>query len=124
MGNVLGLCIFVPWSSQQVVEAMEAVTGWPMSHWKLMKAVERGITLARIFNLREGFSIHDDRLPSRFSEDLADGRGEGIKDHELGEAQRAYYQMLGWDESGVPTAGRLAELGIEWAAEAVGNAIR
>jgi aldehyde:ferredoxin oxidoreductase len=122
MGNVLGLCIFVPWSSQQVVEAMAAVTGWPMSHWKLMKAVERGITLARIFNLREGFSIHDDRLPSRFSEDLADGRGGGIKEHELGEAQRAYYQMLGWDEEGVPTAGRLAELGIEWVAEVLGKA--
>ena len=33
----------------------------------------------------------------------------------LAEAQELYYQMLGWDQEGVPTRGRLVELGIEWA---------
>ena len=33
----------------------------------------------------------------------------------LTEAQKMYYQMLGWDESGVPTYARLVELDIEWA---------
>jgi aldehyde:ferredoxin oxidoreductase len=119
MGNTLGLCIFVPWKSKQIVEAMEAVTGWPMSHWRLMKTVERGITLGRIFNLREGLTAKDDRLPSCFARDPegAPERGQALRPDELVRAQRSYYQMLGWDEDGVPTEGRLAELAIEWAWE-------
>ena len=33
----------------------------------------------------------------------------------LQEAKKAYYQMLGWDESEIPTYGRMVELGIKWA---------
>jgi len=119
MSNTVGLCIFVPWSNSQVRDAMEAITGWPMSYWKLMKAVERGITLARIFNLREGFSAEDDRLPYRFATHPSEGPLKGITldPAKLAEAQSIYYQMLGWDESGIPTYGRLVELDIEWAAK-------
>ncbi len=119
LANYVGLCLFVPWSHQQVRDAMEAITGWPMSYWKLMKAVERGITLARIFNIREGFAAKDDKLPRRFATSPAKGplKGVVVEPEKLEEAQKVYYQMLGWDESGIPTNGRLVELGIEWAAE-------
>ncbi|MCD6520017.1 MAG: hypothetical protein J7M05_08860, partial [Anaerolineae bacterium] len=30
-------------------------------------------------------------------------------------ARELYYQMAGWDENGVPTPGKLAELGLDWA---------
>ncbi len=118
LGNYVGLCLFVPWSNEQITRAVEAITGWPMSSWKLMKTVERGITLARIFNLREGFSSRDDRLPRRFSSSPADSnlKGVGVDPEKLSAAQKAYYQMLGWDEAGVPTPGRLIELNVEWAA--------
>jgi len=111
--------MFVPWSNSQIKDAMEAITGWPMSYWKLMKAVERGITLARIFNLREGFSAQDDRLPYRFATHPSEGPLKGITldPAQLAEAQSVYYQMLGWDESGIPTYSRLVELDVEWAAK-------
>lgn len=117
--NYVGLCLFVPWSHQQVRDAMEAITGWPMSYWKLMKAVERGITLARIFNIREGFAAKDDKLPRRFATSPAEGplKGVVVEPEKLEEAKKVYYQMLGWDESGIPTNGRLVELGVEWTAE-------
>ncbi len=117
LGNYLGLCQFVPWSSKQITEAVEAITGWPMSSWRLMKTVERGITLGRIFNLREGFSAIDDRLPARFFTPATEGPLKNLKldPEEFSKAQKVYYQMLGWDESGVPTYGRLVELDIEWA---------
>jgi len=117
--NSVGLCLFVPWSHQQVRDAMEAITGWPMSYWKLMKAVERGITLARIFNIREGFTAKDDKLPRRFATSPEDGplKGVAVEPEKLEEAKKVYYQMLGWDESGIPTNGRLVELGVEWTAE-------
>ena len=117
--NYLGYCFFVPWTDQQIREAVEGITGWPMSSWKLMKTVERGITLARIFNLREGFTSRDDTLPERFHSSPEDSplKGIGVNPQELSEAQKVYYQMLGWDDKGVPTYGRLVELNIEWAAK-------
>ena len=116
MVNYLGLCLFVPWSQEQIREAMEHITGWPVSYWKLMKAVERGITLARIFNIREGFSAIDDRLPDRFLSSPTEGplKGVSIDSEKIDQAQKVYYQMLGWDDSGSPTFGRLVELDIEW----------
>jgi aldehyde:ferredoxin oxidoreductase len=119
MGNYLGLCLFVPWSYKQIRDAMEAITGWPMSYWKLMKAVERGITLSRIFNLREGFTAKDDTLPRRFFTSPTEGplKDIAIDQEKLEQAQKVYYQMLGWNESGIPTYGRLVELDIEWASE-------
>jgi aldehyde:ferredoxin oxidoreductase len=119
LGNYLGLCIFVPWSYRQITEAMEAITGWPMSYWRLMKTVERGITLTRIFNIREGFSAADDTLPHRFTTSPSEGplKGVSIDPEKLAEAQRVYYQMLGWNESGIPSYARLVELNIEWASE-------
>lgn len=119
MGNYLGLCLFVPWSCKQIRDAMEFITGWPMSYWRLMKTVERGITLTRIFNIREGFSAKDDKLPHRFAIPTSNGplKGIAVDPEKLAEAQKIYYQMLGWDALGIPTYGRLVELGIEWASK-------
>ncbi len=78
--NYLGVCAFMPWNITDLRTAVEAVAGWPVTSWKLIKAVKRGITLMRIFNLREGFSHEDDRLPERFHT----ARSEGpLKDGEL-----------------------------------------
>lgn len=119
VGNYLGLCLFVPWSQSQICEALEAVTGWPMSAWRLMKTLERGITLTRIFNLREGLSRSDDALPERFFAPTPEGplKDSPIDAEAYAKAREAYYQMLGWNERGVPTYGRLVELGIEWAGQ-------
>jgi aldehyde:ferredoxin oxidoreductase len=116
--NTLGLCLLVPYTKKQVVEAMEAITGWPMSYWRLMKAAERGITLAKIFNLREGFTARDDVLPARMAASQSGGNLEGVvvESERLEAAQKLYYQMLGWNEEGIPTMARLVELGMEWAA--------
>jgi len=119
LANHIGLCLFVPWSNEQITQALEGITGWPISSYKLMKTVERGMTLARIFNLREGFSRRDDTLPRRFASSPAESnlKGVGVDPEKLSEAQKLYYQMLGWDESGVPTYARLVELNIEWATQ-------
>ena len=115
--NYLGLCLFIPYTKKQIVELIESITGMKMSHWRLMKTVERGITLSRIFNLREGFTIDDDVLPARFNSSPSSGPLKGIKmdkmEHE--DAREAYYQMFGWNEKGIPTRGRLAELNMLWA---------
>jgi aldehyde:ferredoxin oxidoreductase len=117
--NYLGMCLFLPWSQKQLTESMENITGWPMSYWRLMKTAERGITLARIYNMREGLTAEDDKLPARFFKSPKEGplKGVSVDPEQLAEAQILYYQMLGWDESGTPTYARLVELDIEWAQE-------
>jgi len=115
--NYIGMCLFLPWRPKQITEAMEYITGWPMSYWRIMKTTERGITLSRIFNLREGFSAKDDNLPARFNTSPSEGplKGLSVDPEQLAESQKLYYQMLGWDEAGIPTYARLVELNLEWA---------
>ena len=119
MPNSLGVCSFVPWNISELRDAVEAVTGWPATTWKLMKAVERGMTLMRIFNLREGFTKDDDRLPERFHTAPQEGPLKGIKIDLAAhrEAVETYYQLLGWDRDGVPTKACLTALDLEWAAQ-------
>ena len=124
VGNYIGMCIFAPWSRQQIAEAVEAVTGWPTGSRSLADAVDRGMTLARIFNLREGISRSDDTLPRRFFGSPTEGplKEIAVDSVKLETAQRDYYQLLGWNEAGVPTHERLVELDIEWASGYIKNA--
>ena len=115
--NTAVLCNFVPWSPEQKTKLVKAVTGWNTSVMELMKAGERSATLARLFNVREGFTADDDALHERFFEPFKDGplKGVGAKKEEMEKAVKGYYSMMGWDEQGVPTEAKLYELGIGWA---------
>ena len=115
--NYVGMCIFVPWSRQQIYDAVEAVTGWTETALLLPRIVERGLAMARIFNLREGFSRSEDTLPHRFFESPSEGPLSeiAVDPGKLETAQRAYFELLGWDEAGVPTQEKLDDLGIGWA---------
>ncbi len=120
--DVLDWCIFTTVPEvraiglNKFVEVVSAITGWRTSLFELLKAGERGITMARAFNCREGFTSEDDTLPDRFFEPMREGN---LKDHyidpeEFKEALQLYYGMMGWNEQGVPTRAKLAELDIDW----------
>ena len=116
MDNWLGICTFLPDRHDQVVEIVEAVTGWRTGTWELWKAAERLLTMARAFNVRHGLTPDDDRLPPRMAEPL--GCGAPIEPGAVKAALSLYYEMMGWDPaSGVPRAARLHELDIGWVAD-------
>ncbi len=118
--NCFSMCIFPGWNIQEMTEMIAAATGWDVTDYELLKVGERALTLARVFNMREGFSIDDDRLPERSYGPTRGGalQDAGIDREELREAMHTYYGMLGWDrETGVPTEGKLDELDVSWAAE-------
>jgi aldehyde:ferredoxin oxidoreductase len=119
LDNCLGLCNFLPYSNEQVVEAVRAVTGWDTNAWELWKVAERLLTLARAFNVRQGFTPADDRLPPRMAEPLgADGPGAPIDPAAIEAALPLYYEMMGWDPgTGVPRRAKLYELDIGWVAD-------
>ncbi|MCS7285838.1 MAG: aldehyde ferredoxin oxidoreductase family protein [Anaerolineae bacterium] len=112
-----GLCRFLPYDKHQVCEILQAVTGWDVSIWEMMKAGQRIYTLARIFNIKAGFSPSDDRLPERFFEPFVDGplAGEAINPEAFQKAKELLYGMMGWDpQTGMPYPHTLAELDIKF----------
>ncbi|MBW2154879.1 MAG: aldehyde ferredoxin oxidoreductase family protein [Deltaproteobacteria bacterium] len=119
IGHFLGICNFVAYSPDQLVELVRGATGWPVTTYRLHKSVERSLALCRIFNLREGFSDADDRLPERFATPFKEGaiKGHTVESEKFEKTKKAYYQMLGWNDKGVPTEACMAELDIEWAKE-------
>lgn len=126
--NTIGGCFFVYsprgfFPLEKFVTMTRAITGWDTSLFDLLKTSERVINLARAFNLREGLRRADDTLPERFFGPLQGGRLEGasIKRADLENALTLFYQMRGWDPAtSLPTAGKLAELGLGFVAPELG----
>src|SRR3990170_1621837 len=73
---------------------------------------ERVSTLARLFNVREGFSRPQDTLPARnLSIPMTGGPADG-QVVELTPMLDEYYRIMGWDENGIPSPKRLHQLNI------------
>ena len=123
--DCLGACkfIFTPHNAgvldpEQLVELVNASTGWQTSLWSLMKISERALNLTRAFNVREGFTAADDALPERLYEELQFGsmKGARIDREQFRKALELYYEMMGWNpETGAPTPTKLLELDLGWA---------
>jgi aldehyde:ferredoxin oxidoreductase len=117
--NCLGMCSFLPYSHDQLVDAVKAITGWETNVWELWKAAERMVTMARAFNVLHGLTPADDRLPPRMAEPLGPGGpGAPIDPAALEKALRLYYEMMGWDPlTGVPRSAKLYEVDIGWVSD-------
>jgi len=121
--DALGLCLFgfaprgvMP--INQMVDCLNAVTGWDASLVELMAAGERSLMMARAFNYREGFRARDDRLPARLFDPKPDGPDAGrriFSQEDLNRAVQHYRGMIGCNsQTGRPRSGKLMELGLEW----------
>ena len=121
LNNFLVMCLFTPWSVIEKVEIVRSVTGWNTTAFELMKVVERGNTLTRIFNIREGFTEKDDWLPPRFFKPKTSGalNKTSVNPEDLQKAKILYYDMMGWTEQGIPKQSTLEELNIAWAADKI-----
>jgi aldehyde:ferredoxin oxidoreductase len=89
------------------------VTGEPLEARQLLKRGERIWNLERLFNLREGFTKEDDRLPPRFSQESLPRGHSKNQVVDLEPLLEEYYRLRGWDKEGVPTEEKLKELGLE-----------
>lgn len=118
----LNLCMFC-WGAgslytyPELEDLVRYTTGMDMTFWELMMAGERKITMMRLLNLRRGFTDGDDKLPVKMFEPLYDGpsKGRSVNEEDFERMKAQYYGFLGWDDSGIPRSGKLAELGLEWA---------
>ncbi|MGQ9585599.1 MAG: aldehyde ferredoxin oxidoreductase family protein [Anaerolineae bacterium] len=120
--NSVGMCVFCvkplgPMTLPEMVELVNASTGWDTTLEELELVKDRHTTLARLFNLREGMTRADDALPPRMFEPIQSGplKGSRLSPEAFRQALQAYYREAGWDENGIPTEGTLHRLGLDWA---------
>jgi aldehyde:ferredoxin oxidoreductase len=126
----VGLCYFGPTPRSfiqvdQVISAVRCATGWDVTLEELLQIGERATNLARIFNIREGFSAKDDSLPERLFSPLEAGALTGVAYPRDGFAQalKDLYELKGWQAgSTIPTPERLKKLKIEWAGQMIQGA--
>ncbi len=113
--NMAGLCQFLQYDEVTVLDLLRAATGWDLTAEELRAAVARGLTLARLFNLREGITATDDRLPPRLHESIRSGplADRRLSEQEVAGVVQTYYQQQGWDARGVPTPETLVALGLQ-----------
>ncbi len=120
--DALDMCIFAVaptrlLSLDQMAEFLAAATGWETSGYEIMRWGERRNHLMRVYNNREGLTPDDDRLPDRFyDEEISTGvkQGEKLDREKFHDMIRFYYEMMGWDENGVPRAATLYDYGLAW----------
>jgi len=109
-----GLCLFTTFAIglPEIQALLETATRAGYTQEDLLKAGERIWNLERLFNLRAGFTAADDTLPKRLLEEpIPAGPAKG-QVNRLNEMLPEYYRLRGWDEQGVPTREKLAELGL------------
>ena len=117
LDNCVGICMFLPYGFGQMRDIIRSVTGWDATDVELLKAGERALAMARLYNAREGLTPEDDAPPPRFFEPLIQNGEEGaaIAEEEMRDAIRLYYDVQGWDhETGAPTRAKLLELSLDW----------
>lgn len=120
--DALGFCIFAiaptrALSLQIMTDMVAAITGWETSSYELLRWGERRNHLMRVYNNREGLSAADDTLPDRFFDEAIDSgvkRGVKLDRKAFRQLIVTYYEMMGWDEHGVPRAGTLYDHHLEW----------
>ena len=114
--------LFNTWSIfgfKEMIEALNAATGWDYTMYEMMLLGERRVNLMRLFNCREGFGIQDDDLPQKLFDLPLEGdgpsAGKTIDRKQFLECREYYYGINGWDpETGIPTKYKSMELGLGW----------
>jgi aldehyde:ferredoxin oxidoreductase len=135
VSDALGICKFSTAEAytllpDDLASGVAALTGAPLTGEELLTIGERIVNLERLFNVREGLSRSDDRLPRRFTEEAVP-RYRFERDPVTGEMHPSdkpldygeiddfnrmldrYYHLRGWSQGGIPTLETLRRLDIE-----------
>ncbi len=94
---------------------MPAVTGWDMSVAEQVLIGERILTTQRLFNIKQGLTAADDKIPERYYQGKTDGAlmDKPVDREKMEQARKYYYTAMGWDENGIPLPQKIDELYIE-----------
>jgi aldehyde:ferredoxin oxidoreductase len=100
------ICQFYCYDYDHLAEALSGVSGLEYGIHDILAVGARAQALARLFNLREGLTAADDRLPRRVMQAFDEGpiEGSGIREEDFDWFKRRFYERMGWDlDTGKPT---------------------
>jgi aldehyde:ferredoxin oxidoreductase len=115
--NAAGLCMFgyISYDAKLVPEFLTAVTGWEWSMDDVLEAGERIANLRRLFNLREGATPVEWKVPKRMlgHPPLTEGNIKGISLDDK-TMTLEFLAAMDWDpETMRPSEAKLKQLGLE-----------
>jgi len=101
--DTLTLCRFYRdlYSWEELEKTIGLVTGIETSIEELRAKAANIATMTREFNIREGFTAKDDRLPKRLHKEVLP-EGGALTADEMEYLLQDYYQLRGWDTNGIP----------------------
>jgi aldehyde:ferredoxin oxidoreductase len=109
-------CHFYPYSYEHLAAALSGVTGLTYGIHDVLAVGARAQTLSRLFNLREGFTAADDKLPKRVMKAFKSGPLAGVEltEASFNWAKRRYYELMKWDpQTGEPSRECIEALELE-----------
>jgi aldehyde:ferredoxin oxidoreductase len=139
--DCLDECLFTVFAigAEDYAKTLSAATGVDYTAEDVLKVGERVWNLERLFNIREGLTKDDDRLPPRLEEEPMPNEVYSAREKKAlkppvevaphGQVEKQptagsvcpipemlplYYEKRGWDEEGVPTDEKLEELRLTW----------
>jgi aldehyde:ferredoxin oxidoreductase len=116
VANSLVVCLFMidggDWTMTAVTEMLNAITGWDYTPQRLLETGERGFTVQRLVNNRDGYNASNDKMPKKMGQVAKEGfrKGKAIPFEEL---MADYYTIRGWDGNGEPSGETLGRLGVK-----------
>jgi aldehyde:ferredoxin oxidoreductase len=109
-------CDFWAVTPDQIAQVLKHAWKHEFTGDEVFQIGERVWNLGRLFNLREG--VEPDDIPLKlYAEEGAHttgaSAGRSIGTETFKKALQEFYQIRGWDEHGVPSEAKLAELGVD-----------
>jgi len=101
--DTLTLCRFYRdlYTWEELETTIQMVTGQKMTKEALRATAANISTMTRQFNIREGFTAQDDRLPKRIHKEVLP-EGGSLSEVDMEYMLKDYYRLRGWDSSGIP----------------------
>lgn len=102
--DTLILCRFfqdlIDWNDLQVL--VRSITGMDLDKGGLRQVAANVSNAARWFNIREGVTRADDKLPKRFFQETLGKDKKIFREKDLNRMLNEYYESRGWDKEGTP----------------------
>jgi aldehyde:ferredoxin oxidoreductase len=101
--DTLTLCRFYRdlYSWDELVESLRLVTGLPVTTERLQGIARHILHMTRMFNIGEGLTVEQDRLPKRLYKQVLP-EGGSLPEDEMEYMLQDYYLLRGWSKEGIP----------------------
>jgi aldehyde:ferredoxin oxidoreductase len=103
--DTLTLCRFYRdlYTWEELEKTIQMVTGEKTTQESLRVKAAHVATMTRRFNIQEGFTAVDDRLPKRLHKEALP-EGGSLSEADMEFMLQDYYQLRGWNQQGIPVA--------------------